>query len=958
MKRVSSFLFFTLVWVCAARAQVAPPVSMEGTLVPTCMALSERTANGKGEKPSLACAAAFVAQRCALDKTVDLTGPLARYLGVHPLNVHKGLGRYNVLHRVSRDSWCGLSEAGLAQAIGIALTPKKATDPVRASANREYLTYTMADASGHIAPGGYAAALEQRRLLVHDAAAALRQVARGTGNARVEPLLAGLPTSASGWTNLTGYIHPVGRINDVLIDKGGTTSTRTMWAATDGGGIWKTSNGGTTWDAVNDFNGSLSIGKIVRSPRNNLEMYASTNPFGSHTYSPFGVLKSSDGGVTWTQLPQTNPAVNADWQYVTHLAIHPTGVGGADVLLAATDRGAYRSFDSGVTWSKLGSGNVSASFVGFHPLDGNRRAYALNDGSFTITTDGNWSNATVRTLLAGTTRAYTKFAFAASDTEVVYAMASDAEGRTKLLKSTNMGAAWTALTPPADFYFDSSYLYFTGGLWVDPTNANRIVSVEGWAATTANADTATATAGWTQSPIGWVDFHGAVADPEFNGSSNKIIYLMDDGGLYKFNDVDTLSNGSFLATGMTITETYSVAGRGGNIIFGAQDVGPRVFRDQPGDATQRWRFIGNPAQCNGCSWIGDGATTAVAPDNSQLMFGSRQYLDLFRSTDGGLTGTALCGAAPTNLSDGRCGNNSNSAFIAPFMLDPNNAATMLAGGKSLWRSTNVSTGTPIWSTIHTGVASAVGAIAVAAIDSNTIWVAYQNGALYKTTNGLASAPTWSLIDNAPQGSKLKIFIDRSDANVVYLGLAGFSGNTLYVTRNGGTSWNAVAGLPSASVMAMEQHPANPAWLYVGTAVGLFASQDGGSSWSTSNEGPANVQIKDLSWYSSSGSTAELLVASFGRGVWRATVSAAAASSAATDIDKVFAWAEKTYPTVFSPSGSASLTISGYRYRAYASGHFLAVTTTGTAHLYYLGPLSNNQPLDLGLFSSWLATAAP
>ena len=923
------------------------------------MSPTQRTANGKGEKPRLACAAAFVASRCAKDQAADLTAPLASYLGVHVLNVHKGLGRYNVLNGVASDSWCGLSDAALQQALSIALSPKKMHDPGKASANREYLTYTLADASGQIAPGGYAAALEQRRQLVHDEAAVLRQVARGAGNGRVAPLLAGLPTSASGWTNLTSYIHPVGRINDVLIDKGGTTSTRTIWAATDGGGIWKTSNGGTTWSTVNDFNGSLSIGKIVRSPRNALDMYASTNPYGSHTYSPFGVLKSGDGGVTWTQLAQTNPAQHPDWEYVTHLAIHPAGVGGADVLLAATYNGAYQSVDSGATWTKLSRGNVTASQVGFHPLDGNRRAFALDDGTLTLTTDGNWSNASVQTILAGTNRAHAKFAFAASDPAVVYAMASDADGRTKLLKSTNSGAGWTVLTPPADFFFDNGYLYYTGGLWVDPTNANRIATVEGWAATTPNAGAATATSGWAQSPIGWVDFHGAVADPEFNGSSNKIIYLMDDGGLYRFNDVDTLSNGSFLATGMTITETYSVAGRGGNIIFGAQDVGPRVLRDElPDEATQRWRFVGNPAQCNGCSWIGDGATTAVAPDNRQLLYGSRQYLDLFRSTDGGVTGTALCGVAPTNLTDGRCSDNTNTAFIAPFVLDPNNPATMLAGGKSLWRSTNVATGTPVWHTLHTGVASAVGAIAVAATDSNSIWLAYQNGALYKTSNGLASAPTWTQVSNAPQGSKLKIFIDRSNANVVYLGMAGFSGNTLYVTRDGGTSWKAVTGLPSASVMAMEQHPANAAWLYVGTAVGLFASQDGGATWSTSNEGPANVQIRDLSWYASSGSTAELLVASFGRGVWRASVNAAAVSSVETDIDKVFAWAEKTYPTVFAPGGGASLAISGYRYRAYASGHFLAVSTPGTARLYYLGPLSNNTPLDLGLFSTWLATAAP
>jgi hypothetical protein len=91
--------------------------------------------------------------------------------------------------------------------------------------------------------------------------------------------------------------------------------------------------------------------------------------------------------------------------------------------------------------------------VGFHPLDGNRRAYALNDGSFTLTTDGNWSNATVRTLLTGTTRAYTKFAFAASDTEVVYAMASDAEGRTKLLKTTNMGAGMDRAGPARRLLF-------------------------------------------------------------------------------------------------------------------------------------------------------------------------------------------------------------------------------------------------------------------------------------------------------------------------------------------------------------------------------------------------------------------------------------------------------------------------------------------------------------------------
>ena len=912
--------------------------------------------------PTVESAAALVESVCQQDPKADAGAALAKHLRVHPLNVHKGLGRTNVLQGTALENWCALPPAGLRQAVSIAMSPKKSPDAVKATANRESLEFTLKDADGKIDAAGYARAVVQRRALVHDTATVLKRAASsataGTANPRALPLLAGLPATAGGWSNLTGYIHPVGRINDLLIDKGATTSTRTMWAATDGGGIWKTTNGGGIWAPVNDFNGSLSIGKIVRSPRNALEMYASTNPYGSHTYSPFGVLKSTDGGATWAQLPQTNPAASSDWQYVTHLAIHPSGVGEADVLLAATLTGAFESTDSGATWRKLSAGSTSASFVGFHPANGDLRAYALNDGTLTLTSSGNWAQASVQSVLAGTSRAYTKFAFAASDPSVLYAMASDATGSTKLLRSGNTGATWAALTPPANFYYNNGYLYYTGGLWVDPTDAKRIATFEGWVATTPDATTANAASGWQQSPIGWVDFHGAVADPDFNGTTNKIIYLMDDGGLYKFNDVDTLGSGTFLATGMTITETYSASGRGGNIIFGAQDVGPRVYRNQlPNDATQRWRFMSNPAQCNGCSWIGDGATTAVAHDNSQLLFGSRQYLDLIRSTDGGITGSSLCGVAPTSITEGRCGNNFNSAFIAPFALDPNNSATLLAGGRSLWRSTNVSSGTPTWSAIHTGAGatatSAINAIAIASGDSNTVWVAHQDGSLYKTTNGLEPAPAWSLVGTAPRGSKLKIFIDRSNSNVVYLGLAGFSGNTLYRTTDAGLSWSAVTGLPAASVMALEQHPANPAWLYAGTAVGLFASQDGGTTWSTTNEGPANVQIRNLSWYANTGSSAELLVASFGRGVWRATVSAGTTDTLATDADKVFAWAERTYPDVFTPAGSASQSIPGYRYRAYANGSFLAVNTSGATHLLYLGPLSNNAVLDLGDLAQWL-----
>ena len=93
----------------------------------------------------------------------------------------------------------------------------KAIDP-----REEWLRFTLADEHGVITPGGLARALEQRKALLKKS------------NGRITALNAALPSSPSGWTNLTGYVHPVGRINDLLIHP---TSTNTMWAGADGGGI-------------------------------------------------------------------------------------------------------------------------------------------------------------------------------------------------------------------------------------------------------------------------------------------------------------------------------------------------------------------------------------------------------------------------------------------------------------------------------------------------------------------------------------------------------------------------------------------------------------------------------------------------------------------------------------------------------------------------------------------------
>ena len=54
-------------------------------------------------------------------------------------------------------------------------------------------------------------------------------------------------------------------------------------------------------------------------------------------------------------------------------------------------------------------------------------------------------------------------------------------------------------------------------------------------------------------------------------------------------------------------------------------------------------------------------------------------------------------------------------------------------------------------------------------------------------------------------------------------------------------------LPEAPIRASPIHPRKSTALYLGTEVGLFASDDGGATWSPTNEGPTNCSVDELFW---------------------------------------------------------------------------------------------------------------
>jgi hypothetical protein len=224
--------------------------------------------------------------------------------------------------------------------------------------------------------------------------------------------------------------------------------------------------------------------------------------------------------------------------------------------------------------------------------------------------------------------------------------------------------------------------------------------------------------------------------------------------------------------------------------------------------------------------------TLLTPDT----YGEAQNLRVIRSTDGGVSASYI----DATLLDANQ-NPARSNFIAPLILDPNDPNTLLAGGLSLWRSTNATATTPAWSPIKSPVGNnvtnnAISAIVVSPVSSNLILVGHNNGDIFRTFEGTLPNPiaTWQKIDTAavPNGrmvTRLVIDNTRNPANWIYATFGGFSDNVWRSTDNGATwadiTGNGVTGLPSVPVRTLVFHPTNPNLLYVGTEIGIFTSED-------------------------------------------------------------------------------------------------------------------------------------
>jgi hypothetical protein len=267
-----------------------------------------------------------------------------------------------------------------------------------------------------------------------------------------------------------------------------------------------------------------------------------------------------------------------------------------------------------------------------------------------------------------------------------------------------------------------------------------------------------------------------------------------------------------------------------------------------------------------------------------VFYGEYVYLNLHRNTDGCATSDTngdryICGQfwnhatgdwdwkpVPYQITEART---QDTLFIAPFVLDETNPDRILAGGLALWQTTNAKahntpTAGPRWARIKPSMGKAISAIAISAVDPDVVWVGHESGAVFVSRDATATAPTWLPCPLAPKRYCTSIAPHPADAATAYATFGGFVADNVWVTKDGGHTWRAIGkSLPAAPVRTLAIHPAKPDFLYAGTEVGVFASEDGGASWTPTNQGPANVSVEQLFW-----SGKALYAATHGRGMYR------------------------------------------------------------------------------------------
>ncbi len=652
-------------------------------------------------------------------------------------------------------------------------------------------------------------------------------------------------SKVSNWTSIGPYTtnlkHGQGRVNTFIIDP---SNPETYYVGAPAGGLWRSTDSGLNWTPLTDDLPQIGISGIAIDKNNSDIIYIATGDDDARDTYSVGVLKSINGGSSWSKtgldFSETNAVSN-------EIYIHP---GNSDIIWVSTNNGLFKSLNAGSSWTKQLSNNI----VDFKLKPGDpNTVYAVSRSKFYKSINGGNTFTVISSELPKTSG---RFAIDVSEanSEVIYILSANVDNSFQgLYKSEDSGLSFIKTAVIEDIFGGSKQAWYDMALAVSQVNENIVIvgTLDIWKSTDGGDTFEQKNRWWDTSDPAYTH-----ADIHFLRYFNGELFAGTDGGIYESsNDANAFKD---LSENLSISQYYKIStarSNAGRIVGGLQDNGGFAY------SNETWHQYHS----------GDGMDCVVDPNDENIYYGFSQYGGSLNITfNGGKTEGGTVAEAPKDEVDDE-NDDSGGNWVTPLVADQR--GNLYAGYSRVYRLENNK-----WESVSSDVFDGDLDNLSIASSNNQVMFASRINKLYKSVD---SGVTFQKLAINFKTLISSLEINNQNEDIIYLTTSGINGN-VFKSEDGGINWQSITGnLPGDSKLVIKhqnQSLAND--LYLGTSIGVYHINDNLTEWEAFDTALPNSPVYDIEI-----NIEDKLIsaATYGRGVFQSPIEVTKAN---TDISLI------------------------------------------------------------------------